>query len=1259
MGKFVTKRGIKKIISVVLALMVIFSGMPLTILTPVLAQSESIPDDAYFKQIDIYNYTSTSPPQREHITWTYPANATNQTRLVNGIPFNTFANDAFRLEDGQSVTYTFNPADSVNATDAYLLMNAVNGFDDYVNPYAYPSPILFKGLRGKKFGTIELTFEDGTSLGGNGSGATFELSSMDFVLGDNIRNWWSGNRWRPFVFDAPNSEVAWQEGDRAIDMQHIDIPENFTSKNISNLTIESTITQRHYLVYPGLRLMGITIATPPPYTPLNISKEVDKKFANASETLEYTISYKNEGFIWLNNVTITDTIPDNTELWSNPYFGNYNETNRTLIWDIGTLPPSWDSSVSYQVRINDSVLDGTRISNYATVTSDEFPIPKSSNLVTIEIGHTNFVLNWVHIPQNPPWDRDYTVEVNIRNTGYGDGIAYVGLDVKPIYPRNKELILGDIGDGNLKNHVIPAGGTYTFIFHVSNSWEWIKQYNFRGLFYNIVLINFGLLFIGMKDIIKIIPKPVKTYYSMQSYINSIRVAFEANRNQTYIYTPSSATTEGISFNESRIVEVPSYKQESLTMAVGFSAIGVIASYMRLAPHLSVPFLIISGASLISSFGFYSMAYDPDPNFTDVAVPQTISIAEVDNLTDSQAKKVSLSALDLLALTEAMNMSWNRYAGAKGANDSKWMIIQLQAARNYTDQSITKTTEIGSFIEEIVSQMPEPTEADIEEFKNYIETKGLPSEQMSIYTQLGYTPEEINIIEQGLLDIPDSVYLNLTNISKIFDLQIALLDELSNESLRLEEEIKTEIGQPMTIINIAGTLNQSGWYSSDAVVSLVVNNMDPANISKTEYSFDKHNWLEYYAPFTINGEGTTSIYARSTSILSITEDPPAFQTVRIDKTPPVTTYSLEGTIDAYNRYVSNVNVTLNVTDNLNGSGAVGTYYRLNGGNWTFYSGPFVISKEGITTMQYYSIDNAGNAETIKSVDINRRTFFPPILAHIDDIIVNETELVRITATATDPENDTLTFSYSYPLNSSGVWQTTCDDAGVYIATVTVSDGYTNVSQDVKITVLNVNRPPVLSPAGTLTALEDTYFVYHVNATDPDNDQLAYYDNTSMFDINLFTGEIGFTPRNVFVGNHSVNISVSDGYLTDSQIITLVIKNTNNPPAVEFVFPQTAFAGTNFTLQVNATDPDGDQLTFSDDADMFEINSTTGLIQFVPISSDIGVHFVNISVTDGIESDTVVLNLVVRPGGRIKLEPIEDIIAYAGDLVKIIVNYTHGR
>ncbi len=58
--------------------------------------------------------------------------------------------------------------------------------------------------------------------------------------------------------------------------------------------------------------------------------------------------------------------------------------------------------------------------------------------------------------------------------------------------------------------------------------------------------------------------------------------------------------------------------------------------------------------------------------------------------------------------------------------------------------------------------------------------------------------------------------------------------------------------------------------------------------------------------------------------------------------------------------------------------------------------------------------------------------------------------------------------------------------------------------------NVNRPPVLPPITALSAMEGYYFSYNISASDPDSDQLTYSDDCPLFDINPFTGGIGFVP-----------------------------------------------------------------------------------------------------------------------------------------------------
>lgn len=176
-------------------------------------------------------------------------------------------------------------------------------------------------------------------------------------------------------------------------------------------------------------------------------------------------------------------------------------------------------------------------------------------------------------------------------------------------------------------------------------------------------------------------------------------------------------------------------------------------------------------------------------------------------------------------------------------------------------------------------------------------------------------------------------------------------------------------------------------------------------------------------------------------------------------------------------------------------------------------------------------------------------------------------------------------------------------------------------------------------------------------DNDGDQLTYSDDSPMFEINQFTGEIGFVPHDA--GNYSFNITVSDGAVSISQEVILEVRNTNNAPEIEFIFPKIALVGGNFTLQVNASDEDGDDLTYGDDTGLFDINATTGRIEFTPGSEQIGAYFINITVTDGIENDHTVLNLVVRPDKPLKLEPIQGIVAYVGDLVKLIANATYAK
>jgi len=87
----------------------------------------------------------------------------------------------------------------------------------------------------------------------------------------------------------------------------------------------------------------------------------------------------------------------------------------------------------------------------------------------------------------------------------------------------------------------------------------------------------------------------------------------------------------------------------------------------------------------------------------------------------------------------------------------------------------------------------------------------------------------------------------------------------------------------------------------------------------------------------------------------------------DDIAPVTTASSTGTIGANGWFRSNASVSLSATDA--GSGVNATFYRIGtSGSWSVYSSPFVISSDGNRTVQFYSMDNAGNIESVKNISV---------------------------------------------------------------------------------------------------------------------------------------------------------------------------------------------------------------------------------------------------------------------------------------------------
>jgi len=277
--------------------------------------------------------------------------------------------------------------------------------------------------------------------------------------------------------------------------------------------------------------------------------------------------------------------------------------------------------------------------------------------------------------------------------------------------------------------------------------------------------------------------------------------------------------------------------------------------------------------------------------------------------------------------------------------------------------------------------------------------------------------------------------------------------------------------------------------------------------------------------------------------------------------------------------------------------------------------------------------SGNTIVLNVTNVNDA----PSLATISNQSLAENVSYSFTVTATDPDNvvqsgtDNITFydnASLFNINAaSGLisFIPSPSDVGTHYVNITVGDGTVNDSQ-VAIFIVQSNNPPVLDPIGNQTATEASLFYYDVNASDPDNDSIAFSENSTLFAIGISNGVISFTPTNDDVGNFSINITVNDSKgRTDSEVFTLTILNINNEPVLNPIGNFTHTVGKNYTINVTASDADSDTLTYTDNATFFNItkvSNTLAQINYTPQTVDIGNHTINITVNDSLLTSSFV-------------------------------------
>jgi len=160
--------------------------------------------------------------------------------------------------------------------------------------------------------------------------------------------------------------------------------------------------------------------------------------------------------------------------------------------------------------------------------------------------------------------------------------------------------------------------------------------------------------------------------------------------------------------------------------------------------------------------------------------------------------------------------------------------------------------------------------------------------------------------------------------------------------------------------------------------------------------------------------------------------------------------------------------------------------------------------------------------------------------------NEGEIVRLVPEGSDRDDDIVTFEYDEPLNASGEWQTTFDDAGTYVTTVRASDGASVTEKEVTLIINDVNQAPEIR-VDDLTVDESDFVEVVPEASDADGDDVQFVFSSPLDKDGTWQTEFGDA------GAYQTTVTATDGKAIAEAAFTITVLKKNQPPLITSATP----------------------------------------------------------------------------------------------------------
>ena len=283
-----------------------------------------------------------------------------------------------------------------------------------------------------------------------------------------------------------------------------------------------------------------------------------------------------------------------------------------------------------------------------------------------------------------------------------------------------------------------------------------------------------------------------------------------------------------------------------------------------------------------------------------------------------------------------------------------------------------------------------------------------------------------------------------------------------------------------------------------------------------------------------------------------------------------------------------------------------------------------------------IMTAGNLSdsTVMSITVNHVNR-SPVMNVVAEQAVDENRGLRFTVSGSDPDVEDegkLTFTASnlpagarFSADSLAfTWTPGFEQSGAYEnITFTINDpAGLNQSQTMKITVKQVNRPPLLAQPQPPAVDENTPLVFTLQGSDPDQEDQNSLVYTG---INLPAGavlegsEFRWTPTYDQSGEYTLEFKITDGKLNDTKAVVLTVNHVNRPPVIEPVAAQAVDENKILTVKITGSDPDTEDqgkwiLSAEQLPEGAQFNSETSTLTWTPTFIQSGSYTITMKNTD---------------------------------------------